>query len=246
MPFTLAHPSAVVFLKSKYLNICGLILGSMAPDFIYFILFNPSSNIGHTLIGFLLLNLPICFILNYLIDNYIKDAFIINLPFELPKYYCYLISSKNNINSIKKAIVFIYSCIIGMITHVFWDAFTHSTGYFVEHISILRYEIEVLGFSAPIYKIIQHSSTILGFTIILVYLYSIRRISNKSLESNKYKYHITAIGIQVIVIGFSYLCFEKFGIGRFVVTFINGLVIGYLVSSILYKYKHSYKNKIKF
>lgn len=238
MPFTLAHPSAVVFLKNKYLNIWGLILGSMAPDFIYFILFNPSSNIGHTIVGFLLLNLPICFILNYLIDNYIKDAFIVNLPFNLPKYYGYLMRSKNNINSIKKTIVFIYSCIIGMITHVFWDAFTHNTGYFVEHISVLRGEIELLGFSLPIYKIIQHGSTILGFIIIMVYLYSIRRISNKLLESNKYKYHSIAISIQIIVIGFSYLCFEKFGIGRFVVTFINGLFIGYLVSSILYKYKH--------
>ncbi len=37
MPFTLAHPAAVVFLKNKKFNFTALILGSMAPDFIYFL-----------------------------------------------------------------------------------------------------------------------------------------------------------------------------------------------------------------
>lgn len=36
MPFTFAHPSVVIFSKSKKINLGGLILGSMAPDFIYF------------------------------------------------------------------------------------------------------------------------------------------------------------------------------------------------------------------
>lgn len=55
MPFTLTHPALVVFNKNKNFNLLGLILGSMAPDFIYFILFNPSSNLGHTLNGFIFL-----------------------------------------------------------------------------------------------------------------------------------------------------------------------------------------------
>lgn len=72
MPFTLAHPAVVIFSKNKNFNLLGLILGSMAPDFIYFLLFNPSSNLGHTLLGFIILNLPICFLLNYLILKFIK------------------------------------------------------------------------------------------------------------------------------------------------------------------------------
>ncbi|MVO76193.1 DUF4184 family protein, partial [Paeniclostridium sordellii] len=86
MPFTLAHPAAVIFTKNKYFNLMGLILGSMAPDFIYFILFNPISNLGHTFLGFLFLNLPLCYLLNYLINNFIKVPFILNLPFGLSRY----------------------------------------------------------------------------------------------------------------------------------------------------------------
>lgn len=59
MAFTLAHPAAVIFSKDKRFNLMGLILGSMSPDFIYFILFSPSSNIGHTLLGLIFVrNIP--------------------------------------------------------------------------------------------------------------------------------------------------------------------------------------------
>ena len=238
MPFTLAHPSAVVFIKNRYLNLFGLILGSMAPDFIYFLLFNPSSNLGHTFIGFIILNLPICFLLNYLIFKFVKDAFIINLPTFISKYYIYLLNYTNNIKSFKEAIVFTYSCIIGMLTHVIWDACTRKTGYFVIHINFLRNKIDILGLQIPIFKIIQHCSTVIGFFILIVYLYSIRKLSNKNLNkiNNKFRYHIIAIIFQILTIIFSYIVFKNFGIGRIVVTFINGLFIGYLISSIIYKY----------
>ena len=238
MPFTLAHPSAVIFIKNRYLNLVGLILGSMAPDFIYFLLFNPSSNLGHTFIGFIILNLPICFLLNYLIFKFVKDAFIINLPTFISKYYIYLLNYTNNIKSFKEAIVFTYSCIIGMLTHIIWDECTHKTGYFVIHINFLRNNIDILGLQIPIFKIIQHGSTVIGFLILIVYLYSIRKLSNKNLNkiNNKFRYHIIAIIFQILTIIFSYIVFKNFGIGRIVVTFINGLFIGYLISSIIYKY----------
>lgn len=238
MPFTLAHPSAVVFIKNRYLNLFGLILGSMAPDFIYFLLFNPSSNLGHTFIGFIILNLPICFLLNYLIFKFVKDAFIINLPTFISKYYIYLLNYTNDIKSFKEAIVFTYSCIIGMLTHAIWDTCTHKTGYFVIHINFLRNKIDILGLQIPIFKIIQHGSTVIGFLILILYLYSIRKLSNKNLNkiNNKFRYHIIAIIFQILTIIFSYMIFNSFGIGRIVVTFINGLFIGYLISSIIYKY----------
>jgi hypothetical protein len=238
MPFTLAHPAAVVFMKNKYLDLWGLILGAMAPDFIYFILFNPSSNLGHTFIGFIILNLPICFLLNYLINKYIKDAFIINLPEFISKYYIYLLRHKNNIKNINEAIVFIYSCMIGMLTDVIWDGFTHKTEYFVIKLSFLRNKIDILGIQIPIFKIIQHGSTVLGFIIIFFYLYKIRKLNNKFKAKSRSKliYHVIAIFIQILTIFCSHIIFEKFGVGRLVVTFINGLFIGYLISSIIYKY----------
>ncbi|WP_460277277.1 DUF4184 family protein [Clostridium sp. CTA-5] len=76
-------------MKNKYLNLSGLILGSMAPDFIYFILFNPSSNFGHTILGTVILNIPLCFLLNFIYYKYIKDAFILNLLSCISKNYSF-------------------------------------------------------------------------------------------------------------------------------------------------------------
>lgn len=237
MPFTLAHPAVVIFSKNKNFNLLGLILGSMAPDFIYFLLFNPSSNLGHTLSGFVILNLPICFLLNYLILKFIKNPFIINLPSKICNYYTYLINYNFNFKSTKDIFIFTYSCIVGMLTHIIWDAFTHKTGYFVVNINLLKESIHILGYQVPFFKLLQHGSTLLGFFVILYYFYTIRRYSNKYIRSNKFQYHLTAISIQILIIILSYLIFKNFGIGRFVVTFINGLFLGYLTSSIIYRYK---------
>lgn len=237
MPFTLAHPAVVIFSKNKNFNLLGLILGSMAPDFIYFLLFNPSSNLGHTLLGFIILNLPICFLLNYLILKFIKNPFIINLPSKICNYYTYLINYDFNFKSPKDIFVFTYSCIVGMLTHIIWDAFTHKTGYFVVNINLLKESIHILGYQVPFFKLLQHGSTLLGFFVILYYFYTIRRYSNKYIRSNKFQYHLTAISIQILIIILSYLIFKNFGIGRSVVTFINGLFLGYLTSSIIYRYK---------
>ncbi|MDU4473291.1 MAG: DUF4184 family protein, partial [Clostridium perfringens] len=80
MPFTLAHPAAVVFLKNKKFNLTALILGSMAPDFIYFLNFRPYGNLGHQILGFFILNLPLCILLAYIFHNFIKSPLISHLP----------------------------------------------------------------------------------------------------------------------------------------------------------------------
>ncbi len=52
MPFTLAHPAAVLPVKNKWphlFNGTALILGSMAPDFEYFIRFKAQGTIGHSI-----------------------------------------------------------------------------------------------------------------------------------------------------------------------------------------------------
>lgn len=231
MPFTIAHPAAVVFIKNRYLNLSGLILGSMAPDFIYFILFSPSSNFGHTILGTVILNIPLCFLINFIYYEFIKDTFILNLPSCMSKYYTWVIGTRNRITNIKEAIIFIYSSVIGMMTHVFWDSFTHKTGYFVIKLDFLKESIYLFGHNIYIYKVAQHGGSLLGFFIILIFLYKIRIKGVKINVPIKRKliYHITVMIITIMVIVAAYIIFkDNFGIGRMVVTFINGLFLGYI------------------
>ena len=61
MPLTFAHPAAILPLsrKSRYIHFSALVLGSMAPDFEYFLRGQPMGEIGHTLTGFIWFNLPL-------------------------------------------------------------------------------------------------------------------------------------------------------------------------------------------
>lgn len=241
MAFTFAHPSVVIFSKIKKFNLGGLILGSMAPDFIYFLLFSPSSNIGHTPLGSVFLNLPICFLLNFLFYKYIQEFFIIMLPNFISRRYLYLAKKENKVTNIRDCIIFSYSCIIGMVTHVFWDSFTHETGFFVEKLVFLRSKISFLSYHIPMYKLLQHSSTLIGFLILFIFFYSIRDKNPKdfNIYINKFKFLMSIIFIQIVILTFSYMFSIKFqgyfGIGQLVVTFINGLFLGYLLNGIIYR-----------
>lgn len=256
MPFTLAHPGAVVFVKSKYLSGKGLILGSMAPDFMYFILFSPSSNFGHTLTGAVLLNIPLCFLLNELYHKFLRKALIWSLPLNLSKNYSYLTQIPNSVNSLRGSIVFAFSSLIGMFTHVFWDAFTHNTGYFVTRLSFLTHSVRVLNHDLYVYKICQHGSTLIGFAIIGLFLHHIKGAEmplkaselktpeSGTLFNSKLFYHTSAWLIGLMVLAASYLLsINQFGIGRGVVSLINGLFIGYLIASMGWHYSTQLNRK---
>lgn len=251
MPFTFAHPSIVLPLKSKYFNLSGLILGAMAPDIIYFVLFSPSSNLGHTLWGSILFNLPMCFLLNYLFYKYIQELFIFTLPRFISERYMYMTRNKNLLYDKNDILKFTYSCLVGMATHVFWDAFTHSSGFFVENIDFLRSSIVLFGMSIPVYKILQHGSTMIGFLVIFIYIYKNREAGKKSyyLKMNKKKVCLSIVFVAVMIMVLAISIFLKtkgyVGIGRIVVTFINSVFLSYLIVGIVFynKMKKTITNK---
>ncbi|MCS3597529.1 hypothetical protein M2370_002711 [Bacillus sp. JUb91] len=126
MPFTFAHPAAVLPFSKKqvnYISVTALILGSMAPDFEYFLHFRPYGVIGHTWLGFLYLNLPLVFLLAYIYHYILKKPFITHLAKPFAGYYTYAVDERWGLHTWKDFFVFCYSALFGMLTHVVWDAF---------------------------------------------------------------------------------------------------------------------------
>ena len=70
MPFTLAHPAIVLPLAAKKLRMSatGLVIGSMVPDFEYFIRMRTESKYSHTLAGLFWFDLPLGLLLCFVID----------------------------------------------------------------------------------------------------------------------------------------------------------------------------------
>lgn len=60
----------------------------------------------------------------------------------------------------------VISIIVGSITHLAWDAFTHDRGLVVRNVPNLRTPLEEFGTHRPIYNVLQHGSSVLGLALL--------------------------------------------------------------------------------
>lgn len=178
MPFTLAHPAAIIPLLPRRLrpliHPSSLILGTMAPDFMYFIQLKPASNLGHMPFGFFLINLPLIILLYALIKYAMAPPILALLPGQLSQSLQWLLAPSLPLINHRKPrlgqrwppfMTFIVSALVGMQTHVIWDSFTHQTGSMVLRFSLLQQEI----WHIPVFKWLQHGSSLLGFSLMLMF-----------------------------------------------------------------------------
>lgn len=69
MPFTFSHPAIILPLtssKRQWFSATGLVIGSMTPDFEYFIRMKVQSDFSHTLPGLLWFDLPLGLLLSFI------------------------------------------------------------------------------------------------------------------------------------------------------------------------------------
>lgn len=239
MPFTFSHPAIVLplsYLPKRWISLTGLIIGSLAPDFEYFLRMRIKSIYGHTLSGLFWFDLPLGILLTFLFHFLVRNALIGNLPNFLKSRFL-IVKDFDWIGYFKKNwIVVCLSVLIGAFSHIFWDSFTHDTGYFVSRIPTLLTKIKFLGLSVSIYKIIQHSSTAIGAIVIL---FSILKLPQQVMAGKiNFKYWLLIIGISLLTVSLRILCglpFQQYG--DVLVTGMSGLMISLILAPILIKIK---------
>ncbi|CAG9607706.1 DUF4184 family protein [Pseudoneobacillus rhizosphaerae] len=247
MPLTFAHPAAVLPFSrnSKYVNFLAMVLGSMSPDFEYFLRGKPYGEIGHTLIGFFIFNLPIVIIVYLIYKTSIHRTLFSHLPYILQDTYSQKISS----TKLLKVIVFLYSALFGMLTHVFWDTFTHIVGYMVRNLSILTYNVHIFDFNIPIFKFLQHGSTIVGIIAIIGYMYfrtaKNRCIDDVSTRPKQKWFYWGQLALLTILLFCLWYFIDKVSIesyGIIVVRIIDSALISLLIVSLYFN--HLIRTKI--
>jgi hypothetical protein len=167
MPLTFAHPAAVLPFsnRNKFVHFTAMVLGSMAPDFEYFLRGQPIGEYGHTFLGFLLLNLPLVFVVYLIYNTIINPVLVEHLPVYIEDRYRRLYSREWH-----RWLVFSYSALFGMFTHVAWDSFTHYDGFMVMNFPMFTHTFSLYSFKIPLYKILQHGSTLFGLSLIVGFI----------------------------------------------------------------------------
>ncbi|WP_194768785.1 DUF4184 family protein [Tamlana sp. I1] len=236
MPFTFSHPAIILplnYLPKKWISLTGLIIGSLTPDFEYFLRMRITSNYSHTIGGLFWFDLTLGILLTFIFHNIVRNCLFDNLPvFLKSRFWCFKQLNWNNTFK-KNWLIIIISILIGAISHIFWDSFTHEKGYFVQKIPELSNTIDILGKSTPILKILQHSSTLIGGLIIAVAIYKLPREKSMNTKINL-KYWLILIGLSFTIILIRLNCgLEIKQYGNVIVTAISAGVLSLILTPII-------------
>jgi hypothetical protein len=238
MPFTFSHPALVLplsYLPKRYYSLTELVIGSLTPDFEYYIRMELKGNFSHSLLGLFLFDLPIGILLAFLFHNIIRNNLFKNLPMFFKSRFLFFSSFNWNQYFIKNWFVVVVSVLVGAFSHLFWDSFTHHDGFFVNKINALQQSIYFLNQNIPVFKILQHSSTLFGGFILA---FSILKMPILIIEENtidiKYWSIFFAITIITILLRFfSELELMKFG--NVIITIITASIISFIVTPLIIK-----------
>ena len=174
MPFTTSHPAIVLPLKKlwpKYFSLTGLMAGAMAPDLIYFlIIVTTPRGLSHSWQGLYTFCLPAGILFSFAFHWLFKQEFIAHLPLKMDSYLSGLATSKWTPKGFLGWIIFLLSIIIGILSHFFWDAFTHAQGEVAQILPFLNNTIVLFERNIQLTKLLQHSSTLIGAITTVLFL----------------------------------------------------------------------------
>lgn len=185
MPFTLAHAAAALPFRRLRLVPSALIVGTFAPDFEYFLCLTPGVGFGHTLRGTFALTLPLAMLVLWIFHALVKVPVTRLLPNTIQ---CRVVTHLDRFRFFGpiRFMLIVGSVLLGIATHLLWDSFTHPSTWLYNHWTFLSQMVRlpIVG-SVAYYKVFQHSSTIIGIGILLVWLvrwYHATRPGSQALE----------------------------------------------------------------
>jgi len=240
VPFTFSHPAIILpltYLPKRWFSLTGLIIGSLMPDFEYFLRMKIKSDFSHTLEGVFLFDLPLGILTAFVFHNIVRNNLFDNLPIFLKSRLVIFKDFNWNIYFKKNWLIVIFSIIIGTFSHILWDSFTHDTGYFVQKIEIINQSVDLFDKQIPILKILQHSSTFLGAIVIVFSLYKLPKyqVNNKHINLN---YWLSFFIFFIIFLStLLFITSAKFAIGNLIVSIISLSMLALILTSLVIKTK---------
>ncbi|MGA9783742.1 MAG: DUF4184 family protein [Terracidiphilus sp.] len=172
MPFTLAHVAAAMPLRRSRLILSALIVGTMAPDFEYFVRLRPGGGWGHTIPGAFGLSLPLGLAVLWLFHSFAKAPAVALLPQGVQRRLGRSLLPFRFLG-MRRFLMILLSLLVGIATHLAWDSFTHSRGWFYHHFGLLhRHVVLPWLHRMSVYTFLQIFSSVAGVLILWLWLRS--------------------------------------------------------------------------
>lgn len=165
MPFTISHSAAVLPFRRTRLVFSALVVGSMSPDFPYFLLLTDRNHFGHTLPGLFFFCLPAGLIVLYAYYKFLRAPALALMPDAIRRRMP--ADANFRFKPTTQFLWIVVSLLLGAVTHILWDGWTHMNGIFVRHFVELRHGTPFLP-KMPWFGLLQQLSSVVGLLIILV------------------------------------------------------------------------------
>ena len=170
MPFTLSHIAFALPIKrlwSDKISSTGLVIGSMLPDVEYYLRMRMYGTWGHTLMGIVLYELILGVLIAYIFHGMIKTPLLDHMPLYIKSKYNKAYALDWSMYFREHWVKIIVSLYLGILTHLFWDIFTHEEGY-IFGINISWVDSLIGGY--PIHSWLQLILSLMGMIVILGYI----------------------------------------------------------------------------
>ena len=166
MPFTFAHPAAVLPLRRlRFLQTVPLIIGSVVPDLPYFMperwgrMYFPDT---HTLYGSFQLCIPLG-MASLVFVLLLREPLTVLLGGRA-RWLCLRAIERFNEQPLRWPIALL-SVLVGAWTHIVWDSFTHETGWTAARVAALSAPVSFFGWDTATSHLLQYVSSVFGLSV---------------------------------------------------------------------------------
>jgi Domain of unknown function (DUF4184) len=175
VPFTLAHPAAILPLRHlRYLRTAPLIIGAITPDLPDY---TPMRYGGyllhatHRLRGSWSIDLPLGLALLVVVFA-LRQPLTVLLPAR-SRSLC-LRALEPYAHRPLEWLLAPVAILIGVWTHLLWDSFTHSDGWMVRRIEVLSRMVTIGPYTGQLCHVLQYLSSVAGLAIMAVWYSRLR------------------------------------------------------------------------
>ena len=169
MPFTISHAAAVLPLHRwtrEKLPLAALMIGSMSPDFAYFLPGDLGRVATHSVSGLFVFCWPVGLAVWLLFVRVLEQPTLALMP----KNWSARIVPPAREWTVRKLALASVAVVLGAVTHIIWDAFTHPgtpiTRTFRDLTSVA---VRIDGTPYYWFAVLQHASTLLGMVVLTIW-----------------------------------------------------------------------------
>lgn len=179
MPFTISHVAAVLPIArplARWRLLSATIIGSMVPDFGLLLPWHPPRVETHSATGLLTFCLPVGLATFWIFQQLLKTPLMAVLPdaaFQRWRTF----SQAADVRSGRQWISAACGILVGAVTHLVWDAFTHEGARGIRMIPVLVDPVvDIAGHRLVGARLLQDVSSLLGLAVVFATVaYGLRR-----------------------------------------------------------------------